>query len=958
MKEHYFPGYKSFLESIEKAEKENPLLYASLFDQLINYCEMSMMTFCCLTIRCYEKLFIEETGDYKKKLNPIKKIIRERFKAPSLGTLLEITRNCFYLVNENDGIAPAGLIKAKNCFDINMKLGSVSFLLNDFEKINNVLKSDGLIKNRTIYREESRLHVLGKIMPKIAEARNFIKHSRDLSVIINDNIENLNLNIENWRLAIKLIVETLLPVNSHRFVSKTLGSINNKSKINEFDDKPLLYFNIETIIYSNENKEKLQEKQSFVDVQEIQDFQKINYSEIMLENERKEKIIDLFPFLMICEDKLYFYKATKSKGYEYFSLAGNSLYYLNTKKKFSYSVFKIGASGDQQALFWTEVLPTTNAKNKIVANIPFEGLNEFVGRKKQIKKINEEIIEIPNLDGILFGPGGVGKTALMLQLSKKLFNEIDLDKILFSKIIWVSAKKDYYNPFLNYVEKKDRQIETLDNIFSAILAFFEYENSEEYGFEDKESLILELLSENTILLIIDNFETISKNEQDKIIKFFGVTVKKHLRKQPENFKLILTSREQIPSGFHQIKLEGLDLREAKKLINNLYEKYKDSSPPLSDEQFEFIHKASCGIPIIIKHCIGQIFEYNKPFDSVCKGLCDAENEVIKFSYDEIFKLLSRSQNQLQIIVLLELVNCPLSVRQISDILNIDELEIKSALPTLLSFQCIERVNIGIDEKYFIGENVELLAKGLLRKEEKIEKEIKSKIINNFTLDKKMDYTTEEMNIIEIFNKYISDKNFIDAEEFLDRQLKKNKKSILLKYHFAKYLKEHKKEIDSAIEILKSIDKDGFKHPNILRLMISCYTSMDIPKYDKANKYVNELQGYSENNDALKLEIAEFFIGWSSYIKESTRLIDPIKEIERRGKYKDIAQSAIDTLNSMAKDKRDYRFNYLLAYGYYNIWKNEDALKIINDAIKMASTDPQYLYSCYKIKNKILKHIDI
>ena len=93
-------------------------------------------------------------------------------------------------------------------------------------------------------------------------------------------------------------------------------------------------------------------------------------------------------------------------------------------------------------------------------------------------------------------------------------------------------------------------------------------------------------------------------------------------------------------------------------------KYKGSSRQLTDDQSEFIHRASPGIPIIIKHCIGQIFEYNKPFESVCQGLCNASSEVIKFSFDKIFKLLRKDMNQLKIIILLELTNCSLSARQI------------------------------------------------------------------------------------------------------------------------------------------------------------------------------------------------------------------------------------------------------------------------------------------------------
>ena len=62
-------------------------------------------------------------------------------------------------------------------------------------------------------------------------------------------------------------------------------------------------------------------------------------------------------------------------------------------------------------------------------------------------------------------------------------------------------------------------------------------------------------------------------------------------------------------------------------------------------------------------------------------------------------------------------------------------------------------------------------------------------------------------------------------------------------HYAKYLKEKKKDFYTASEILKKLVNEGIKHPNILKLLISCYTSFDMPLYDRAYKYVNELYNY-------------------------------------------------------------------------------------------------------------------
>jgi Cdc6-like AAA superfamily ATPase len=88
-----------------------------------------------------------------------------------------------------------------------------------------------------------------------------------------------------------------------------------------------------------------------------------------------------------------------------------------------------------------------------------------------------EVIQIPNQNGIIQGPGGVGKTALLIELSKQLSDEPSSDAELFKNIIWVSAKADYYDPTLDTVEAGEPQFRTLDNVLGAALEFFEWEDA-------------------------------------------------------------------------------------------------------------------------------------------------------------------------------------------------------------------------------------------------------------------------------------------------------------------------------------------------------------------------------------------------------------------------------------------------------------------------------------------------
>src|SRR5207247_6312612 len=111
-------------------------------------------------------------------------------------------------------------------------------------------------------------------------------------------------------------------------------------------------------------------------------------------------------------------------------------------------------------LFWAQVTPSVSASG-VKANIPAH--EPFVGRKQQIAMIMREIIQIPNENGIIYGPGGVGKTALLIELSHQLFEEGGAEHVYFKNIIWVSAKPNYYDPQLDLEEPSSPQFQSVDN---------------------------------------------------------------------------------------------------------------------------------------------------------------------------------------------------------------------------------------------------------------------------------------------------------------------------------------------------------------------------------------------------------------------------------------------------------------------------------------------------------------
>ena len=317
--------------------------------------------------------------------------------------------------------------------------------------------------------------------------------------------------------------------------------------------------------------------------------------------------MDISPYVVIKNEHLHFYTRTRAVGYQYNPIFGTSVHVIPTKRRFSHSALDGTIATDRQMLFWTRVAPAVSGAG-VRANIPPHDPTDFVGRKQQITTIVDEVIQIPNENGLLHGPGGVGKTALLIELSRKLFEEGLPSNAPFKNIIWVSAKRDYYDPTLDVIEEGTQQFKTLDQIFIAILEFHGFEEPDQYPREDQKWLVLELFEEQKTLLVLDNFETISQSAQAEIIRFFGTDLKRHLIHKPDNSKVLITSREVIPSGFHQIQLKGLDKRESSSLMQRLYQGYTQSGQAqLTDSQRGQLYEATKGIPLIMKHCYGQVF---------------------------------------------------------------------------------------------------------------------------------------------------------------------------------------------------------------------------------------------------------------------------------------------------------------------------------------------------------------
>jgi len=911
----YFPDLDNLINNISKKHKQDQLLIAA--KAIYDLCFLALEIFCITAIRVYEDEIVNEPEQYRKKVHPIKIALSERLTTASFQNLYELTKACFHIV---DAKAPAELIKMKDALVKSDVLGEVGEFLDNLQELFPPEPGTPMVVDKKNLNRD----LFSFVLPHLGVFSENIQVDVFREVANNtEEIQKIDFGI--WVHALKKLHDKLSCFFGHELSLRMLES---------WDPGTQNYI-ASVRIYKDNKVEYSEERISPPDAENFE----ARATSLILENGRS---IPLFPFLVIKDDKLHFYRRTRFSGFTYTPFLGEREHVEKTKRKFNHVIFK---TGSRQELFWTDVIPTTNPANNIRANIPVEDeLKYFVGRSRQKRTIREEIIEIPNQNGFIYGAGGIGKTALLIQLTKDMYNEGDIGNVLFDNIFWISAKTDYYDYIHGTIEKRSSKFRTLEQIIEAMLEYFDFTDIEEYALDDKKRFVLDSLRESRTLLILDNFETILAEERVKIIKFFDVEVKRELRDKPEYFKVIITSRKHFPSSFHPLKLTGLDPKESKQLMTKLYKKYEGVTEQLSLPQQDKLHDITLGIPIVIKHCYARYFEYNESFDYVVNTTGRYEDEVVQFSFKEILQQIETADEnriQLRILLLLELINYPLMTRQISDILGVETQAIEACIPTLIDFQCLSKTPVEDTDKYEINPEIRLLTRALAQKYSTLSSEIRNRILSNYTVDKQLDYSEAELRLIGLYNNYLGEQNFLEAENFIIDQIKKNPESIILKYYYARYQKNHKGDVVGAIKLLESIREKSRNHPEILMLLVECYVELDIPNFEQASVYANELSNIDDV--ALKIRLAEFYVRWSTSIKMK-RCDDPFDERNRQSKYKDLASKALDILDKI--EIRTHHIFYLIAQSYFNLWEYDDALRMVNKAIDTAEKQGDFSQTSY------------
>jgi tetratricopeptide (TPR) repeat protein len=309
-------------------------------------------------------------------------------------------------------------------------------------------------------------------------------------------------------------------------------------------------------------------------------------------------------------------------------------------------------------------------KSNVLANLPRRPY--FVGREEEIKTILQSLQ--PNSRTFIIGAegiGGVGKSALAIEVSHRC-----LENDLFESIIWISAKESVLT--LHGIEPIIPEAKSLSDILITIGTNLGNPTIGNLSIQDQIKRAYNLLSRRTTLLVLDNFESLSKNEQHDILDF--------LRRSPITLKVIITSRERVTEG-QIIRLQGLSFDESNALLEW---DAQQKNIHLTKDQNKYLVDLTGGLPLALLWVQGQIAVLGYSVTQVLDKLSlDTDIPILQYCFNHSWNLL-RHGDEKKLLFVLALEPEAVSREALAEISRIEDSDrFDNAISDLLQLTLVE-----------------------------------------------------------------------------------------------------------------------------------------------------------------------------------------------------------------------------------------------------------------------------
>ena len=547
-------------------------------------------------------------------------------------------------------------------------------------------------------------------------------------------------------------------------------------------------------------------------------------------------------------------------------------------------------------LISTEKHKRKTANGTIINNFE-KNFKRFIHNDTKIKIRDFLIKNQSSVFATIWGHGGVGKTASIQSLCEDFSNE---QKKYFDYIIFISAKNRFYDYYKGSILE-------LENSLSSFESLVKYINNIIFNIEqfDKEAI---QNFEGSLLLIIDDFETFSKQENENITQFIKTLNINH-------HKVILTTRSATFITGEEIRTNELTeketqtfLLEAAKIELPEYNTELLKKELLKNSNLQKVHEITSGRPLFIFQfavLLGQKGSIEETLNYDIKSTKAA----INFLYDRIYDYLSLDAKNMFVAISLLVTEDDLSnlLEKLKFILNKEnkEGEFQNALNELIKLKIIEL----IDKDFFRVYSPEILR--LMKKYyEHKGPEYEGNITNRFQLVGKSKSLDTDWALLENadFSRIISIEEEVENKYRYILNRDKTPLQIKLKaaLNFSSYLVTHKGKLEKAIKLFEDYYHLFYKNIDYVKSYAQyCWAE---GSDDKRNHAIQILKDFFASRQKVTQEEYLDLLG-TQMTYTAIVLINEREDIKERKRFKEIEHKEYELLYQAQKERFSDAFKF-------------------------------------------------
>ncbi len=305
----------------------------------------------------------------------------------------------------------------------------------------------------------------------------------------------------------------------------------------------------------------------------------------------------------------------------------------------------------------------------------------FFGREKEMVRVMTALSpEDRSWGALIDGIGGIGKTALAVEIAYRC-----KDEAMFEAFLFATAKQTRLDPG---GECDLRNAADLDSLLATLARALGETGVLQAPAAEKPQALIEALRrfsgpQRRVLLVLDNLETLPVEEQQAAVEF--------LRQLPLHCKGLATSRKRAGDGAVFVRLEQLEWNAARQIMAE--EARRDAGLARALEQagesnWQTLHDAAGGSPLALRWALGLMRQRHLSLERAVDLLRGQQaDDLLQFMYREARS--DMAENDWQVLGALSLFAAPASFEALAATTGLSRVALDAATERLSAYALVD-----------------------------------------------------------------------------------------------------------------------------------------------------------------------------------------------------------------------------------------------------------------------------